>query len=216
MNAEDKISKYQMLFNILNDNNEDNTEDDKKFRKNTKEQITNRDEKYSELLTHFVKITQIRNCLKEFFKWTFYLVIICSIFTLILVIYKLFNKYISSASIEQILESAPLLITAMVGFVSTIITIPVTITKYLFSTEEDKNITEIILHTQEHDTSGSQWAMDFKKMMEGFEEVDKNEKNSNNILNRPEKELLKEQKINILLLFLLLIWYCCYCRDLIF
>lgn len=192
MNAEDKISMYQMLFDVLNDNNEDNTEDDKKFRKNTKEQITSRDEKYSELLTHFVKLTQVRNCLKEFFKWTFYLVIICSIFILILVVYKLFNKYISSADIEQILESAPLLITAMVGFVSTIITIPVTITKYLFSTEEDKNITEIILHTQEHDTNGRQWAMDFKKIVEGFEEVGKNEKGSNN--NQPETKSLKEQE----------------------
>lgn len=38
----------------------------------------------------------------------------------------------------------------------------VTITKYLFNTEENKNITGIILHTQDHDTSGRQWAMDFR------------------------------------------------------
>lgn len=59
----------------------------------------------------------------------------------------------------------------MVGFVSAIITIPVTITKYLFSTEEDKNITQIILHTQDHDTTGRQWAMDFRKMVENKEEA---------------------------------------------
>ncbi|MBQ7919328.1 MAG: hypothetical protein IJ324_05250 [Lachnospiraceae bacterium] len=170
MNAEDKFSAYQMLFDILNDKEEDNTEDDKTFRKNTKEQITDRDKKYTELLSHFVWITKIRNVLKEIFKWSFYLVVIGSILVLIVVVYKLFNRYISSANMEQLLESTPLLITAMVGFVSTIITIPVTITKYLFSTEEDKNITEIILHTQEHDTSGRQWAMEFMKMADGLEE----------------------------------------------
>lgn len=190
MNAEDKLSMYRMLFSVLNDNNDDNTEDDKKFRKNTKEQITSRDQKYSELLSHFVKITQIRNCLKEFFKWTFYLVIIVSIMVLVLIVYNLFNKYISSASIEQILESAPLLITAMVGFVSTIITIPVTITKYLFSTEEDKNITKIILHTQEHDTNGRQWAMDFKKIVEGLEESNKNRSGGN----KKENSIPEEQE----------------------
>lgn len=66
-------------------------------------------------------------------------------------------------------ESLPLLVTSMVGFVSAIITIPVTITKYLFSTKEDENITQIILHTQEHDTSGRQWAMDFKKIADDLE-----------------------------------------------
>ena len=174
---DDRLRIYQNLIKLLDHPEEDNTQDDKIFRKNTKKQITNRDEKYSELLTHFVQITKIRNILKEIFKWSFYLAIIVAIVSLVIIVYRLFNKYLKAASIEQILESAPLLITAMVGFVSTIITIPVTITKYLFSTEEDKNITEIILHTQEHDTSGRQWAMDFKKMVEGLEENNKKDKN---------------------------------------
>lgn len=181
MNTEDKFTAYKTLFDILNNEEQNNTEDDKTFRKNTTEEITNRDSKYTKLLSHFVIITEIRNILKEFFKWTFYLVVICAIAVLIVIVYKLFNKYISSANIEQILESAPLLITAMVGFVSTIITIPVTITKYLFSTEEDKNITEIILHTQEHDTNGRQWAMDFKKIVDNLEETSENNSKEGNI-----------------------------------
>lgn len=44
-----------------------------------------------------------------------------------------------------------------------IIAIPIAITKYLFSTKEDENITNIILHTQRHDSSGRQWALDFNK-----------------------------------------------------
>ncbi|MCI5827394.1 MAG: hypothetical protein MR020_04080 [Lachnospiraceae bacterium] len=162
-----RLLVYETLLNALrNDKTTSESEDDKTFRRNTTEQIVNRDTQYTELLSHFVKITKIRNSLKEFFKWTFYLMIVGAIVALIAIVYQLFHKYIVTASIEQIVESVPLLITAMVGFVSTIITIPVTITKYLFSTEEDKNITEIILHTQEHDTSGRQWATDFKKILE--------------------------------------------------
>lgn len=175
MKAEDAFAKK--IIDILSNNVNDNTEDDKTFRKDTKQQITNRDTEYTQLLSHFVKITKIRNSLKEFFKWTFYLVIIASIIILIVIVFRLFDKFMRLANIDQILKSVPLLITSMIGFVSTIITIPVTITKYLFSTKEDKNITKIILHTQDHDTSGRQWAMDFKKMVEGLEETSiKNDK----------------------------------------
>lgn len=186
MNAEDKFLAYQMFFDLMN-NNDDNTEDDKTFRKNTKEQITNRDAQYTELLSHFVSLTKVRNVLKEFFKWCFYLVVICSIITLIIIVSSLFKKYISSANIEQITEAIPLLMTAMVGFVSAIITIPVTITKYLFSTEEDKNITDIILHTQKHDTGGRKWAMDFKEIAENLKKQNKstiNNDTTNNIKNQ--------------------------------
>jgi len=138
------------------------TQDDKTFRKNTTNQISKRDSKYTELLEHFVSITKVRNILKEIFKWLFYLVIIIAIGVLSKVIYSLFDRYLSSATLEQILDSMPLLMTSMVGFVSTIIAIPVTITKYLFSTKEDENITKIILHTQDHDTSGRRWAMKTK------------------------------------------------------
>lgn len=174
MNLDEQKKKtvYELLIKALSDDNSsNNTEDDITFRKKTTEQISTRDAEYSKLLQHFVEITRIRNKLKEIFKWSFYFIVISAIFALIIIVYRLFNKYVSSANIEQILESSPLLITAMVGFVSTIITIPVTITKYLFSTDEDKNITQIILHTQEHDTSGRQWAMEFKKIADGLEQI---------------------------------------------
>ena len=119
-----------------------------------------------------------RLVLKEFFKWSFYLTLIFALIALVKITYSLFNKYTSSATIEQISESLPLLITSMVGFVSAIITIPTTITKYLFSTTEDENITEIILHTQEHDVNGRKWAMDFKKIIENID--DKVKKDSDN------------------------------------
>lgn len=77
---EDKVNAYRMLFDLLDEasGSKENTEDDKRFRINTTEQITNGDEQYSMLLSHFVKITKIRNVLKEIFKWSFYIVVIGS------------------------------------------------------------------------------------------------------------------------------------------
>ena len=176
MNTEDKIATaYKALFDILNDDNNTQGEDDKTFRKNTTEQITKRDEQYTALLSHFVGVTRIRNILKEICKWFFYFAVIISVIVLAKIIYSIFNAYLSSATIEQIAESMPLLITSMVSFASAIIVIPTTITKYLFSTEEDKNITQIILHTQEHDVSGRKWAMDFKKIIENMDDKGKAE-----------------------------------------
>lgn len=194
MKTEDKLLVYKTLLDVLRDDksgDDNNTEDDKTFRKNTKEQISHRDEEYTKLLSHFVGVTKVRNILKEFFKWSFYLMIIISILTLTNITYSLFKQYISSAEIEQLLEATPVLITAMVSFVSTIIVIPVTITKYLFSTKEDENITKIILHTQEHDVLGRQWTTDFKKIMNGLEE--------NNILNSNKTHLqnVSNTEINI-------------------
>lgn len=187
MTNEERIAAYELLFNIL-DNNENSSSsnsnnDDDVFRQKITAEISNRDTEYSNLLKHFVNITKIRNVLKEFFKWTFYLFVIYSVYILTRIIYSLFNKYISYADIKQILDSLPLLITAMVGFVSTIITIPVCITKYLFSTEEDKNITQIILHTQEHDTNGRQWAIDFKKIVEKLNENNSEINNKDSLQN---------------------------------
>lgn len=179
MKQEDILTACKTLVSVLNDNEHNKTEDDKIFRESTTKQITERDAQYTDLLSHFVKITKVRNKLKEFFKWSFYLVTMGSIIALTIIIYLLFKKYTSSANIQQLIDSMPLLITSMVGFVSAIIAIPVTITKYLFSTKEDENITQIILHTQEHDVNGRQWAMEFKNLKPSdIEYNDTNEEDS--------------------------------------
>lgn len=176
VNKDEVRNAYKTIFDLFTKNAKDTTEDDHTFRKKTTEEISKRDAEYSKLLQHFVKMTKLRNGLREFFKWLFYLLVISSTAVLTIIVYKLFDRIMSSADTEQILESLPLLITAMVGFVSTIIAIPVTITKYLFNTDEDKNITQIILHTQEHDTSGRQWAMDFKKLIQKIEQTSDKDK----------------------------------------
>lgn len=164
----DIASLYDTLASILEDKkiiNADKSGDDKIFRKDTKIEISNRDKQYTNLLSHFVKVTKWRNWLKEVFKWTFYIAIIVSIGVFVYMTNSLFDLYVKKAKIEQVIESLPLLITSIVGFVSVIITIPVTITKYLFSTKEDENITKLILHTQKHDTSGRKWASEVKELI---------------------------------------------------
>lgn len=174
--------RYLMENPYSEEKKKDDSEDDKKFRKKTSEEIADRDEQYTNLLKHFVCLTRIRNYIKEFFKWTFYLTVIICMFGVGIVTYSLFKKYLSSASIDQITEAIPLLLTSLGGFISIVIVIPTTITKYLFSTEEDKNITEIISHTQNHDLNGRQWVTEFLKFT--------NKKNDDS--ESKKAELLKE------------------------
>lgn len=180
MENNENYIKYKILSNLINNLQDDSpSEDDKTFRENVTNEITNRDSEYTKLLTHFVFVTIIRNFLKEFFKWTFYVVVIISIFLFIFLTYKLFNKLIDEGTIEQLIQAIPLFITSIVGLVSIIIAIPIAITKYLFSTKEDKNITKIILHTQEHDTTGRQWTLDSKKILKEFDKNIQENQNEN-------------------------------------
>lgn len=149
--------RYNIFINNLESDNGEETLDDKTFRNKTTHEIAHRDKFYSDILEHFVSITKTRNYIREFFKWLFLCTLIAVILQLSNVLITLFQRYIADATISEITEAIPLFITSIVSFVSVIIAIPLTITKYLFSTTEDENITKIILHTQKHDMSGRQW-----------------------------------------------------------
>lgn len=168
-NDQSKIIEM-LVKSLVNGIDNSNSDDDQKFRTKAKEQIQDRDAEYTNLLKHFVFVTKVRNVLKEFFKWSFYVAMIISIIYLAHTISNLFSAFIMRAEVEQLIEAIPLFVTAIVGFVSVVVAIPITITKYLFSTKEDKHITDIILHTQEHDTSGRQWTLDFNKISKGLSE----------------------------------------------
>lgn len=149
--------RYNIFMDNLDFNSFEETLDDETFRKQTTKEITRRDKFYSNILEHFISITKTRNYIREFFKWLFLCALIAAIIQLTDGLSELFQRYATDATISEITEAIPLFITSIVSFVSVIIAIPLTITKYLFSTTEDENITQIILHTQNHDTSGRQW-----------------------------------------------------------
>lgn len=145
--------KYLNIIKDLLNFQKSDIESEKDFDKETQKQIIKRDEKYSQLLEHFVDITMRRNESKEKHKWQFFMIIMCmlgifSIISSLVIVIILFK-----CNQQEIIKCIPALITAITGFATTIIAIPLTVTKYLFSTHEDKYITEIISHTQEHDLS---------------------------------------------------------------
>lgn len=134
--------------------------DDSIFREMSTSEIVGRDSYYSLLLELFYTVTKARMILKEIFKWIFFLIMMGAMVVIGYLTVMVFRKYLDNADFETLSNALPLLITSIVGFISTIIAIPVVITKYLFNTSEDDNITAIIVHTQEHDALGRQWAMD--------------------------------------------------------
>ena len=79
-------------------------------------------------------------------------------------IFSTITVILIKCSNQQIIEAIPILITSIAGFASSIIAIPLSITKYLFSTKEDRYITDIISHTQEHDLSS-------RKILKAIEKV---------------------------------------------
>lgn len=172
MKTNDTIAMYKLILKEMNNDVTEKADDDMTFRADATKEISNRDKEYTKLLSHFVKITQWRNILKEIFKWTFYIAIIVSVIALICLMRSIVELYAEKCDMQQIMEAIPLFITSIVGFVSVIIAIPVAITKYLFSVKEDEYITQIILHTQDHDTTGREWVSNFEKIAKAIDVSD--------------------------------------------
>ena len=69
----------------------------------------------------------------------------------------------------RLVRLLPAFITAIAGYISAVIAVPLVITKYLFNSEEEKYIAEIVKHTQEHDLAG-------RKILKDTTFADKKEK----------------------------------------
>lgn len=122
--------------------------------KSLEKEIVKRDKKYSELLDNYIMITKKRNSIKEWHKWIFFWLVVVSCGVVIFLVYKTISKILKSEDYSVIIQSIPVIITAFVSCVTSVIAIPLTITKFLFNTNEDDNIAKIIQHTQDHDMTG--------------------------------------------------------------
>lgn len=116
--------------------------------------VVERDEYYTELLGNYADLTRKRNKRKEFHKWAFFWIIIAScivigFFLIRFVITGAQNLLLSNQFTSDTLVA---FVSALASLVSVIISIPLIITKYLFNTAEDDNITKIIMGTQLHDS----------------------------------------------------------------
>ena len=136
-------------------------QDSHKFSDSVETQLMRRDIEYTELLNHFVNISKTRNIIREWAKWITSICILLTSGILLYIFYCIINRILQEEETKQILDAIPLLITSIVSFISVVIAVPLTMLKYLFSNKEDDYITQIILHTQDHDTSGRQWTLDY-------------------------------------------------------
>ena len=124
------------------------------FHQKIRKQINDRDLQYTNLLKHYLTVSKVRNWGKEIFKGLFLCSLIFSLVYVSICEAKILNMLYLSNDINQMISAIPIFITAITGFVSAVIAIPLVITKYLFNSDEDNSIAKIILHTQKHDMSG--------------------------------------------------------------
>lgn len=122
--------------------------------KSIETEIVERDKKYTDLLNNYLKITKIRNYVKEIHKWIFFWAVIVSCVIVICLVSKTINRLLKIEEYPILLKSAPIFVAAFGSCVTAIIAIPLTITKFLFNTKEDDNIAGIIQHMQDHDMAG--------------------------------------------------------------
>lgn len=140
-------------------------------------QIVERDKKYTELLESYTTITQVRFKLKEFHKWFFFWLVVAACCVCLNLAYRLIDRIISVEDTQLIIDSVSVIFAAFTAFVSTVIAVPLTITKFLFNTNEDDNITQLIQHTQDHDAAGIDKLKDkFSKKISGKIGKDKPDK----------------------------------------
>lgn len=150
-----ELMKFAEMFH------RDNIDYDKDFETILRRNISERDDSYTELLGHFVKITKARNIIKEIHKWLYFWII-----TILMVVFLgtvcglLLKLDMTNITMR---DSVAIVIPLLISFTSVIISIPLIVTKYLFSPKEDKRITKLIWHTQKHDLSGKKILEDFKQ-----------------------------------------------------
>lgn len=155
-NEEKMMSDLRRTLDLLQqafeNNQRYNVNYDDEFETISKRNISTRDDSYTDLLNHFIKITKARNLAKEIHKWIYFWIIMILVILFGRSIFSLISKI--ELSDVNCISDLVIVISCLASFSSVIISIPLIITKYLFSSKEDKNIAKIILHTQQHDLSG--------------------------------------------------------------
>ena len=187
----EKLKKNQLeVEKYINKSKTEDIDYDENFTSISKKNISDRDDAYTDLLNHFVEITKKRNKIKEIHKWIYFWIVIIFTCSFVVFIFILMNKI--DFSNNNYVNNLSIIITAIISFCSVIISIPMIITKYLFTSKEDKRIARIILHTQQHDIDG-------KKIIEGIknidEKLDRLDKTDNNIGQAALAEIVTQKVI---------------------
>lgn len=151
-NDETKKDDFESILNEVKRNKNNSAdivkEDDFK-------QINLRDSLYTELLTTFISQYSSRNKKKEENKWRFFWITIISFF--LFMMFVAISLIILSFKLpsSQLISALPAYITAIVGGISVIIVIPISISKYLFNPDEDKAMLKMVQKMQDYDLKKS-------------------------------------------------------------
>lgn len=147
-----KNREYIRLSKMLGDIVYTGTDSDFDIR--LEDQIVKRDRKYTELLISYTRVTKVRFVLKEIHKWLFFWLIIAACIFCLYSAYGVIQQTLKANNLQVVVDAVPAILAAFTALISTVVVVPLTITKFLFNEKEDDNITEVIQHTQEHDASG--------------------------------------------------------------
>ncbi len=179
-----EMASVEMAEQLLSKEERRDISTQESFKVASKKNISDRDDSYTKLLKHFVNITQIRNIVKEIHKWIYFWIIIASIFYFGIIVLKLVDKIELSG--DNWVVGLTTAISCLVSLSSVMISIPLIITKYLFNSKEEKKITKIILHTQDHDLNG-------RRIIENSIENSDGKDNTSINQNDSDDKLLMEQ-----------------------
>ena len=110
----DRERAYEQIINLMNlksqSTDSNRTTDDEIFRSKVTEQLSERDIQYTELLKHFVELTKIRLCIKEFFKWVFCFILFVLLVSLMKQVQLMVSPFIVVASKEELFDAIPLFV----------------------------------------------------------------------------------------------------------
>lgn len=148
--AQDNNSFFESKGDLAKSTDDRNLDTTHAFEQRTQEQISARGSSYERLLNNYVDLAKDRNDSKENKKNDFYqlvrvILIISGIFFGILLMRVMFLP------VDDMAKLLPVIGTAFVAFLGEFISLPTIVAKYLFNSDEDNNMTEIIKHTQDFD-----------------------------------------------------------------
>lgn len=152
-----KEEEYSDVLRLVLGSSLQSYESDEKLYSEARAQIIHRDQNYSKLLKSYVSISKARNFLKEVHKWLLFWGIVFACVKGFGLLNQIISPILESKDVAVIVDAMPVLIAALVSFVSAVIAVPLAVVNFLFNTKEDDNITDIIKHTQEHDAAGRTW-----------------------------------------------------------
>ncbi len=124
--------------------------EDEGFEEKIRIEINDRETHYTRLLEYFIDHYQIKQIMKHCFKVVFFICMMAC-FVVIIVLSISISIKVTNMNVEDFGLFVPTLLSAIAGFVTAIVAIPLVVTRYLFDNKEDERLVDLIKNMQAHD-----------------------------------------------------------------